>query len=238
MRCKLSRLILVAMVGVVLGLMAGTSAKAVVTGYGPTAYLSSADSPFAASVGSAGFYLEDFEDSALNTPGVASSGGSPTGPGGITDSVDADDGVIDGSGVNGRSYFGGGAAGITFTFDESVLGGLPTAAGIVWTDGATFNFVTFRAFDASGTMIVEITAHDIGDGNFNSGTSEDRFFGVSSDDGIKSIFINSPGEPGAGGSGIEVDHLQYGALIPEPATVGLALLGAMTLLGRRTIRRG
>ena len=50
--------------------------------------------------------------------------------------MDADDGVIDGSGLNGHSLFSGsGATGITFTFNQSTLGAFPTKAGIVWTDG-------------------------------------------------------------------------------------------------------
>lgn len=236
--CGLGFVLFAAASFVVVALVAAPRAGAVVISFGPSPYLSSADSPFAPSIGSANFHLEDFEDGLLNTPGVVGTGGSVTGPGGITDSVDADDGSIDGSGVNGRSFFGSGTAGITFTFDDLILGALPTAVGIVWTDGATFNFVTFQAFDASNSMIAQITAHDVGDGNFNSGTAEDRFLGVFSADGIKSIFINSPGEPGAGGSGIEVDHLQYGQFVPEPASIGLwMVLSVMTLLHRRAIKR-
>ncbi len=48
------------------------------------------------------FYVEDFKDGMLNTPGVFQDGtGAPTAPGALTDSVDADDGVIDGSGLDG-----------------------------------------------------------------------------------------------------------------------------------------
>lgn len=135
--------------------------------------------------------LEDFEDALLNTPGVSGAGGGVTGPGGITDSVDADDGAIDGSGLLGRSYFGGGAAGFTFTFDETALGA------------------------SLGTIV----APNIGDGNFLSGTAEDRFFGVSNAGGISRIHIFNSVMTGAG-SGIEADHLQYGGAqvqeVPEP----------------------
>src|SRR5438477_7131672 len=115
---------------------------------GPTPYLSFADSPFNGGSFSY-FYLETFEDHLLNTPGVTGSPGGVTsvvfGPS-IHDSVDADDGVIDGSGLNGDSYFSSnGAGGVTFTFDAGVLGSLPTDAGIVWTDGAGGSQITFQA---------------------------------------------------------------------------------------------
>ena len=104
-------------------------------------YLSAADSPLN-TAGLGYFYLEDFEDGLLNTPGVTASAGGPTWPlypREYVDSVDADDGVIDGVGHSataGNSWFSpDGAAGITFTFDAGVLGSLPTVAGIVWTDG-------------------------------------------------------------------------------------------------------
>src|SRR5262245_49589581 len=75
------------------------------------------------------FYLETFEDGLLNTPGVTGTGGAVAGPGGITDSVDADDGVIDGLGRDGHSYFGSGSVGVRFDFSSAALGSLPTHAG-------------------------------------------------------------------------------------------------------------
>src|SRR4051794_1842198 len=103
--------------------------------YGPLPYLSEADSPFAASIQAGTTRLETFEDGALNTLGVSASTGETIGPSGITDSVDGDDGSIDGSGQNGFSYFASpGSIGVTFSFDAVALGGLPTHAGIVWTD--------------------------------------------------------------------------------------------------------
>ena len=62
----------------------------------------------------------------MTAPGATASAGVVIGPGGAVDSVD---------GANaGHSLFSGnGASGITFTFDETVLGSLPTAAGIAWT---------------------------------------------------------------------------------------------------------
>ena len=119
---------------------------------GPTPYLSQADSPFAAAITGGTVVLETFEDGLLNVPNVTASAGAPFGPGGITDSVDGDDGTIDGSGVAGWSFFSGsGAAGVTFTFNPAAPGGLPTQVGIVWTDGAGTTW--FEAFGPGGVSL-------------------------------------------------------------------------------------
>src|SRR5690349_6362880 len=88
---------------------------------GPIPYLGFADSPFVAAGPWSYFHLETFEDHLFNVPGLAASAGGVTsvvfGPS-IHDSVDEDDGAIDGSGLLGDDYFSGnGAAGIDFTFD-------------------------------------------------------------------------------------------------------------------------
>lgn len=186
---------------------------------GPVEYFSAADSPFASLPG---FVLEDFEDGLFNTAGVTSSGGVVIGPGGQTDSVDGDDGIIDGSGTNGRSFFSGsGSLGLTFFFDSAVLGSAPTSAGIVWTDG--LGATTFRAFDTTGGLIGEVSAESATAG-FTGQTDEDRFYGISFAGGIGSIFISNAG------AGIEVDHLQF--VVPAPGTIGVLACGSI-LLGRR-----
>ena len=222
---------------------------------GPTGYTSFNDSPLKAVDFSGGyFHLEDFEDNLLNVPGVTASAGAPTGPGGLTDSVDEDDGAVDGSGTAGNSFFSGsGATGITFTFDEAALGSLPTHAGVVWTDGD--GTISFEAFDGNGDSLGTIgpfsEAGVVPDGSFAGGTAEDRFFGFAdAPNGIGSIFIQNTA------GGIEVDHLQFGAgeavsppppppppggggAIPLPAPIwaGMFMFAGASAAYRRMTRR-
>jgi uncharacterized repeat protein (TIGR01451 family) len=194
--------------------------KAVVpTFLGPTPYLSKADSPFLTDLNAGHMYLEDFECGALTVPGVTNSAGTVIPPGfeGAIDSVDADDGVIDGSGLGGHSLFSGsGATGITFTFDQTTLGAFPTKAGIVWTDGD--GTTTFEAFDALGASLGTIGPVSIADGSNSGETAEDRFFGVVNAGGISAIKISNTA------GGIEVDHLQYGLYTVPGANLSLTKL--------------
>jgi hypothetical protein len=167
---------------------------------GPLPYLEVADSPFAADISAGSVVLEDFEDNLLDVPGVTASAGNPYGPSDITDSVDADDGSIDGSGTDGHSFFyDPGDPGITFTFDKP----FPTKAGIVWTDG--FDPIIFEAFDEDNLSLGTLTGnHD--DDDIHGGTDEDRFYGVVNPTGVSRIVISCNAS-----GGIEVDHLQFGA---------------------------
>ena len=202
---------------------------------GPTPYLSFANSPFN-SGGFAYFHLEDFEDGALNVTGAtASAGWSVLPPGPLTDSVDADDGSIDGSAAAGRSFFSTLLSNsLTITFDAAALGSLPTHAGIVWTDvGPDFGQVSFSAVDANGTPHTGIGPFLLGDGTVASGTAEDRFFGVSDPLGIAQITIST------NSTDWEVDHLQFGfkpAAVGEPGTLALLVAGVAGLLRRRSKR--
>ena len=229
--------------GALLVLLAGNAGAALL---GPTAYLSSADSPFAPFTGFSYFHLEDFEDGLLNTPGVTAAGTSlcvvnTAGcfPGSaLIDSVDADNGAIDGfGGFPGHDLFStSGSGGITFTFDGGVLGALPNAVGIVWTDGV--GMITFEAFDQDNNSLGTLTGTHA-DGAVTGGTAEDRFYGVTTSGGISKIKIKNAS------GGIEVDHLQYGlrgsgGTIPEPDTLallGLGLAGLAAMHRRKVARR-
>ena len=170
-------------------------------------YLSEADSPLDHE--SASYVLENFEDGLFNIPGVSVSGGEVRLPGPFTDSVDLDDGVLDGFGTDGHSFLQSDAkTGITITFDAEVLGGLPTEAGLVWTDGNPQAIVTFTAEDAQGICVLE-TQVTLGDGVNNGTTAEDRFLGVAFPDGIGALSIS------ASVGGLEVDHVQF--VLPCPA---------------------
>jgi hypothetical protein len=175
--------------------------------YGPTPYRSFADSPFA-SLTFGTFYLEDFEDGQLNTPGVAIDKGFVTTTlfghlPELIDSVDGDDGNPSDGLCNGcDSYFHGfGGGGLLITFGQD--GPLPTHVGVVWTDGV--GITTFEAFDRFGVSLGVVGPVPLGDDTFETSMDEDRFFGAMHDGGISSVFISKE-DP----EGIEIDHLQYG----------------------------
>ena len=101
----------------------GTEPTPPIPGIPPTgAYLQFNDSPYANIDFSAGyFYLEDFEDGVLEYPGASANRGDfatiSFGP--LShDSVDADDGLIDGNSLDGESWFyRSSRTGVTWTFD-------------------------------------------------------------------------------------------------------------------------
>jgi hypothetical protein len=196
-----------------------------------TSYLQASDSPFYEVLPF--YYLETFEDGLFNTPGVSVDHGAIADPHpSLTDSVDADDGLIDGYGRDGWCwYYDTAMTGLTFTFSAGQLGGrLPTHAGLVWTDGYTNSFWTFEAFGPDGASLGTLARNGFADGNNQGGTAEDRFFGVINLAGVSKIKIK-----GSMIGGIEVDHLQYGNAVPIPGSLlllGSGLLG-LGLLGRR-----
>ena len=176
------------------------------TTMGPSRYRSWYDSPLLAYSNWSYWHLDDFEDGLLNVPGVTASVpapyvGAPYGPAYDADSVDADDGLIDGLGRQGRSFFAGGWN-VTFTFDVVALGRLPTHVGVVFTDGT--DATTFRAYDQNGVQIASIGPVSLADNTYNGTTADDYFLGVVHYAGVHRVYIGSPG------GGIEVDHLQYG----------------------------
>jgi hypothetical protein len=183
-------------------------------------YKSFADSPFAP-LSFAAFHLEDFEDGLLNTPGLSANAGTVLTSGSLKDSVDGDDGAIDGSGSAGNSYYVSTNA-VTFAFDATALGGrLPTHVGLVWTDvgfssnakGDGYGEVVFEAFDPFGVSYGVFGPTLVGDGVFGGQTAEDLFLGAIFLGGISKITVSMRDS-----QDWEVDHIQYG-VVPVPAAL-------------------
>jgi hypothetical protein len=215
------------MIFILLGLLtisisSGTTTHAASTFLGPTPYLSFSDSPFSG-LSFDYFYLEDFEDNLLNTPGVTVNSGFPAGYdvyGQFIDSVDGDDGAIDGFGFNAHSYVTWSVNTLIFSFDSGTLGTLPSHVGIVWTDSTGLGDVSFEAFDAANVSLGMIGPVTLGNGSTVSQTAEDRFFGIINESGISQIVVNN-----AASQNWEVDHLQYGAQVPIPSSFILLVSG-------------
>jgi hypothetical protein len=202
-----------------------------------TPYLSFSDSPFSA-VSFETFFVEDFEDGLLNTPGLSIVSNLPgdtlfaSAPGVFTDSVDADDGVIDGLGRNGRSFgssqnLANEAVGFTLNFAADSLGRFPSHVGLVWTDGTGGISKIAEFFDSHGTLLGSQSAV-CGNGSFAGETDEDRFFGAVFASGIARMVIRSPGASNS----LEIDHVQYG-IVPTPGAAGVLALAGMVAARRR-----
>jgi ELWxxDGT repeat protein len=196
---------------------ASSTASGVTRVFGPSPYLSSADSPFDLSQLGTNFWLEDFEDGLLNTTGVSANAGSVRAPSTLTDSVDADDGAIDGSGHLGSDYLvRPGSTGVSFQFDSTALGGLPSHVGIVITNGFGGSpSSTVEFYDGAGILIAR---QSVLIDNLHNATADARFVGAFHAGGIKTIRITSLG---TGNSGLEVDHLQYGDVVQPIISGGL-----------------
>jgi MYXO-CTERM domain-containing protein len=194
--------------------------------------LSEADIPVGFYDGAGPIALEDFEDGTLDFGITANPDGFVIPPTreGFIDSVDGDDGAIDGSGLGGHSWFHDfGTTGITFTFS----GSLPTAAGVVWTDGG--GLTSFEAFGPGMVSLGVIGPFALDDGVYTGTTGDDFFFGVQDAGGILAIKLtNSFG-------GIEADHVQYGRApvnsVPELSSITLLALGALGAVGAARRRR-
>jgi len=168
--------------------------------FGPTPYLSSDDIPEGFYAGGVPDVLEDLEDDILD-PVMFGTPGGPHDPSPMTDSVDADDGEIDGWGFDGHCWTVGGGPASFYTYFSPPL---PTAAGIVWTDGS--GDVIFEAYDPNHDSLGTIGPFNLEDGFNNGGTAEDRFFGVQNSDGILRIDLRKIPT-----TTMDIDHVQYGS---------------------------
>jgi len=179
-----------------LAVLCMTSASFAQTFTGPTVYTRAAQSPLfgTAQVGVA-YFLEDFEDGLINTPGLSI---SPDGnvvinaPSATTDSVDVDDFAVDGDGSGGSSLTNPVTGVITLLFDEATLGSLPTKVGFVFTDGTQSGNITLTVINGSGGLSFN-TFTSVGDAANDGATAEDRFMGVELLAGIAQIQVAASG---------------------------------------------
>lgn len=209
------------------------------TAFGPSDYLQLGDTPdgFCSTICGCDVNIETFEDGMLDSFLSIDNGDifPPNGTTGtnqpITDSVDGDDGSVDGSGLAGYSWYTGSVQDVTITFASSV-----TCAGLVFTDAdASSSNVSLEAFDSNGVSLGIINAGDLADGSNAGETAEDAFLGFHNADGeIAWITLSIDA-----GSGIELDHIHWAdcaACVPEPAASAMAFFGLLGLFGWRRRR--
>lgn len=205
--------------------------------FSDTPYASLNDSPFLqAGTAPVNLFVEDFEDRTVSTPGLALSGGFLSfASHANTDSVDGDDGTLDGTNTSaiGSAYWIILNNVVNISFDAGTLGGYPTHAGLVWTDGGENNVPAgapgtylLEAFGSSGQLLGS-SSQILGDHAFTRETSEDRFLGVIDPEGISALrltYVDGPATPY-----FEIDHVQYGG-VPVPVPPAVALMGVVILL--------
>lgn len=211
-----------------------------ITVLAPTQYLSAADSPFDMAGLGTTFFLEDFEDDVLDLPpGILSINSVITEPGPLTDSVDGDDGLPDGSGSGGHSlksifqYVNPSLPPITntvmvFQFDEQQLGFLPKSFGFVWTDGMPNSRLSVLVFEANsqGGAIFE----PLMDSSYTGQTGEDRFIGFTSTSGITWVSMENQVATFDFVDQFEIDHVQFGMQTPEGSSWICAILALVWIL--------
>jgi hypothetical protein len=196
----------------------------------PTPYLSADDMP--SEFKATNPFIEDFEDGTADSrltlgPGRIIGPGFDSGIKDVTDSVDADDGSIDGDGGQAHSFWSQVWNEVGVDFETPVI-----SAGLVFTDGEQQTEMIFEAFDTDGVSVGTHVWQTTADEVFTGTTGEDRFIGVMHDGGISRIVIQQIGRDV---HGLEIDHVSF-AVIPEPGSASLLMMAA-TILAIRCRRR-
>jgi hypothetical protein len=204
----------------------------------PIPYLSAADSPFDMSGLGSTFFLEDFEDGVWDLPAGVEAGPYVIGtPSPFTDSVDGDDGVIDGWGTNGHSmwpnfhshnFLGPPTWTTSFqmNFDTNLI--VPNSFGLAWTDGVPGSGLTIYVWDDLGNRLPAREYILEMDPLHTGGSAFDRFVGFVSDEQIGTIVVNYAYRAWVPMYHFEADHVQFGlAPIPEPGALGLLMPTAL-----------
>lgn len=214
------------------GLVGAVSAET--TTFGPSAYLQTGDTPSGFFCPECVGWIEDFELGTVD-PFLTIDNGMILDPNSfsglmnsVTDSVDGDDGVVDGQGNGGYSYFADSNS-ISISFARTVKN-----AGLVFTDGDRVSTnIRLEAFDIGGNLLAAIDGGNLADDTYTGETAEDTFMGFQSSDGdIASITLTM-----VGGSGVEIDHVHWQeACVPEPSSSLLLAFAVLGILGVRKRR--
>ena len=205
------------------------------TTFGPSAYLQTGDTPDGFFCAECVGWIEDFELGAVDSF-ISIDNGTLLGPNtfsglmnSVTDSVDGDDGNVDGWGNDGSSWFADSSS-VTVAFSKNVKN-----AGLVFTDGDRVSTnIVLEAFDMDGNSLAVINGGDLADDMFTGETAEDRFMGFQDTDArIAKITLSMDT-----GTGIEIDHIhwQEACVVPEPNAALIAIAGLLGLIGFRRRR--
>lgn len=146
----------------------------------------------------------------------------------VTDSVDLDDGELDGDGTMGASWYTPGQD-LMITFAQPV-----SIASFAFTDTDTrTNFINVTALAADDRVLAERSFESFVDDVFTGTTDEDRFIGITADAGesIAKLLIGIDQ-----GLGIEVDHVQFSP-VPEPHSLMLLSFAGLFVGKLRRRRR-
>jgi hypothetical protein len=210
----------------------------------PSPYFSLADSPFV-DLNEGTFIFEDFEDGSLDLPvGVVGYPGLIMEPSPLTDSVDGDDGIVDGSGSEGKSYrptfisvgFTNPPTYLTeyrLSFTSTEPGGLPTAVGLVVTDGLPGSTIVVSVDDRNGlnTFVLYNMNFDM---DSSGSTFEDRFIGVTNPLGMREVRFGHHWRGFPHEARFEIDHLQF--IIPEPEYESISLVFVLAICNCLVLR--